>query len=291
MQFVKDFEGDMFEGVREKPLVFTDESKFSTTPDNGWVWKRRGVYSWSILSRKEKFPHISIMVWGAVAIGWKSKLLIFDGKVDADKYFESLSAGFFPEADAHFGAGQWVLVQDGAPCHTAASTIEKLGEKCIICPSWPANSPDLNPIEMIWGIIKNHLNWAKITNKQQAIDTIRKVWNEIPQETIDRLCRSFLGRVKMVVAVQGQTIQPLLSANKTTVPPDYLAHRPEMPPLPATWTAEEDELFVDIRIQHPKLSWDMLTKFFPGRTAANLRNRWNKLRVMALNKKWNRPTI
>jgi hypothetical protein len=49
------------------------------------------------------------------------------------------------------------LMQDGAPGHAAADTKQDLQERGIEVISWPPFSPDLNPIEWVWHIMKNYL--------------------------------------------------------------------------------------------------------------------------------------
>ena len=49
------------------------------------------------------------------------------------------------------------LMQDGAPGHSAAYTIEELESRGIRLIFWPAFSPDLNPIENVWNKMKNYL--------------------------------------------------------------------------------------------------------------------------------------
>ena len=50
-----------------------------------------------------------------------------------------------------------VFQHDGARCHTDASTLLWLESKNIRTFDWPPNSPDLSPIEQIWGITKRFI--------------------------------------------------------------------------------------------------------------------------------------
>ena len=72
------------------------------------------------------------------------------------------------------------LMEDGAPLYQSkyskswrqAHSMKKL--------VWPANSPDLSPIENLWKITKDllrHHNMLK--NKQEMIQLIRQVWDEV----------------------------------------------------------------------------------------------------------------
>ena len=82
-----------------------------------------------------------------------------------------------------------ILMQDGAPGHCAAETIEDLHQRGITILKWPPYSPDLNPIETLWNIMKN---W--IQHKYGHIDTISsytrlraiiiEAWEAIPDERI-----------------------------------------------------------------------------------------------------------
>ncbi|GFV89117.1 putative transposase like protein [Trichonephila clavipes] len=59
-------------------------------------------------------------------------------------------------------------MQDGVPCHTARSIKAFLAEQNIPLLDWPGNSPDMNPIENVWELMKRELAKDVITNKTQA---------------------------------------------------------------------------------------------------------------------------
>jgi transposase len=73
-QFVLDWKyGELFRDIKQLPLVFSDESRFCFCSDNKWRWQRRGEYLLCNMSQQDKFPHFSIMVWGAIGINFKSR--------------------------------------------------------------------------------------------------------------------------------------------------------------------------------------------------------------------------
>jgi hypothetical protein len=68
-------------------------------------------------------------------IGFKSWVLLFKKTVDLDTDAEALRlSGFLRMSNQTFGGRRWYLVQDGAICHTATSTLEALFEVWNIFP-------------------------------------------------------------------------------------------------------------------------------------------------------------
>jgi len=59
-------------------------------------------------------------------------------------------------------------MQDGAPCRTAKSVKQYLSSKKIKLLPWPGNSPDLNPIENQWEIVKRRISILKPTTRTQV---------------------------------------------------------------------------------------------------------------------------
>ncbi len=62
-----------------------------------------------------------------------------------------------PSADKLYGDADFIFQQDLAPAHTAKGTKSWFNDHGVTVLDWPANSPDLNPIENLWGIVKRKM--------------------------------------------------------------------------------------------------------------------------------------
>ncbi|XP_073520708.1 HERV-H LTR-associating protein 2 isoform X2 [Phyllobates terribilis] len=118
------------------------------------VWRKSGeAHNPSCLRSSVKFPQ-SVMVWGAMSSAGVGPLCFIKTKVSAPVYQEILEHFMLPSADKLFGDRNVILQQDLAPVHTAKSTNTWFTNNSITVLDWPANSPDLYPIENLWVLSK-----------------------------------------------------------------------------------------------------------------------------------------
>ena len=68
---------------------------------------------------------------------------------------------------------------------------------------WPSMSPDLNPIEHLWGILKRKLKVCKVSNICQLRDVVMEEWKSITVATCEALVNSIPRRVKAVLDNDG----------------------------------------------------------------------------------------
>jgi hypothetical protein len=132
------------------------------------------------------------MIFGVIGVDSKSKLSFIEGTVDVRKYIDNVEAlEFMQELDEKYGALNWIFQQDDTLCHTAQEAMDWIEENCDLICDWPANSRDLNSIELLWAILKDIV--AKQGSK--TVDELKQVlfqaWNLISQTTICGPCRSF----------------------------------------------------------------------------------------------------
>jgi transposase len=110
------------------------------------------------------------------------------------------------DPNARHGRGKWYLMQDGASSHMAQATTKFLSDLCLILPGWPPNSPDLNPIEIIWAIMKRRVKRTAPQTKEELINIIKIVWDELGQRILNKLVTSFEERLKLIARVRGRSI-------------------------------------------------------------------------------------
>jgi hypothetical protein len=148
------------------------------------------------------------MVWGAISGLGPGPLYFVKGTMNQYQYLNVLQNTFLPFlSENRIPVSSYTFMQDGAPCHTAKSVKKFLQTSNIQLLPWPASSPDLNPIENVWSLLKLRVYALKNPTVSALIENIKKVWFDNPEITkcIAQCIDSMPRRIESVIRAKGGT--------------------------------------------------------------------------------------
>lgn len=100
-----------------------------------------------------------------------------------------------------------ILVQNGAPGHSARDTLQELTEGEIICSRWPPFSPNLNSIETVWNWMKdwqNHYDDEQLGDQGLLRTAVKGAWDAVPTAYLQELLDSMPAHCQAVIDADGR---------------------------------------------------------------------------------------
>lgn len=174
-------------------VLFTDESKFEVFGSHRrmFVRRRRGERMKSqCVTPTVKHGGGSVMVWGCFAGDKVGDLVRINGTLKKEGYHRILINNAVPSGKRLIGRG-FVLQQDNDPKHSSklcrgyVNRKEKCGElKNMI---WPSQSPDLNPIELLWDELDREVRKLRSSNVEELWNNLQSCWTAISAQTLQNL--------------------------------------------------------------------------------------------------------
>jgi hypothetical protein len=192
-----------------KRVVWSDETKINRFGSDGrnWVWKKNGEkLSKRLVKGTRKFGGGSVMVWGCMmwdGVGYACKI---DGRMNGELYVQILDEELQKSIE-YYGKTQDDIIfqQDNDPKHTckkASTWFQDHGYEVML---WPAQSPDLNPIEHLWNHLKRRLSDYNTPPNGilELWDRIQEEWEKIGPEVCQNLIESMPRRIAAVIEAKG----------------------------------------------------------------------------------------
>lgn len=158
---------------------------------------------------------LKVKLWAGACARGKTQLYFYEGTLDGEAYRKLLAKALRDMKSLFQRGTQWIFQHDGASAHKDRLTndwLRKHVPKFITSGptgEWPPNSPDLNWIEDLWGILKERLknNQKPPTDATDLKRRLRKAWKAIPLDTLQKCASSMPGRLQEVIQSKGEALR------------------------------------------------------------------------------------
>lgn len=201
LQFAKKY---MSWGKEWDDVVFSDEKKFNLDGPDGYHYYWHDLRMSEEVRMSRNFGGGSVMIWAAFSSHGKSDIAWITSRMNAVKYEELLEEYLLNMAE-NILPENFIFQQDNAAIHVAASTKRWFSDKNIPLLDWPARSPDLNPIENLWGIIARRVyaNCRQFNSVQELKSAIKDAWDSITLNELQKLVHSMPNRIFETIKNKG----------------------------------------------------------------------------------------
>lgn len=185
-------------------VIFSDEKKFNLDGPDCVQFYWHDLRKEKEVRMSRNFGGGSLMVWGGFSFAGTLPIAWITTRMNAGDYVELLEIALVNHAEDLMDP-DFIFQQDNASIHTARQTKEFLQSRNIPVLDWPACSPDLNPIENLWGwlVRKVYYGGVQYDSVGSLKNAVRVAWTEIPKSLLEKLVQSMKDRLIDVIANAG----------------------------------------------------------------------------------------
>ncbi|GMF54463.1 unnamed protein product [Phytophthora fragariaefolia] len=187
-------------------VLFSDEASVELNGTTGKisVWRRANeAFNKKCTVPTFKSSRKTLMVWSSISHKGVGTMHFCESSVSGAYYRSMLSDEIPLTRELLQLPTPTRFVQDGAPAHRAKATSAYLKELKLESMGHPPQSPDLNPIENLWGIMKAELHKTPATDLDDLREKLAMIWYKIPVGIVQKLIYSMPARLEAVRKEKG----------------------------------------------------------------------------------------
>lgn len=192
-----------------KNVLWTDESKFEIFGSKKRTYVRRKPGERMMnqcVVPKVKHGGGSVMVWGCFGNNKVGDLFKINGILRKEQYNSILIHHAVPSGLRLIGQN-FIFQQDNDPKHTSKLCLNYLDQKSyqnvLKVMKWPAQSPDLNPIEKLWEELDRKVRIKCPTSESHMWELCQEAWNKIDSNILNKLINRMSGVCSEVIKKKG----------------------------------------------------------------------------------------
>ena len=146
-----------------------------------------------------------VRYWASISMDGTGPIYVLPHKttMKAALYQDILKNYLLP----HYKIGS-IFQQNNAPYHTTKEVLNFFRDHDVTVMDWPAQSPDLNPIEKVWHILNLAIDkhMSKIHSYERLEEVVREEWEIIDNKMVINCIESMPKRCAEVIKSHGGSI-------------------------------------------------------------------------------------
>ena len=143
------------------------------------------------------------MEWGYINRKSVGMFVKVNGRLDVKGYVGILENALIPSTHTLSMPRNWIFQQDNATCHTSRLVQQWFHNENVTVMEWPAQSPDLDPIENMWDHLKRFVHEKNPANMGELWTAINDVWKEFRHNCLVNLIDTMPRRCEEVIKAKG----------------------------------------------------------------------------------------
>jgi transposase len=191
-------------------VIFSDESPFTfrfKSKQRIWRYFEERYNSKAMTGTVKHDKKINI--WGCFSSNGVGPLHKVNGMMNSQQYIQNLKTNLIEKCQNLKGKtrSKWYFQQDNDSKHTSGVTRAFLDANRVSLLPWPAQSPDLNPIENLWSILDSKVKDRHPKDENDLFNILQTAWNELDPHILQNLIESMPNRCEEVIKLKGYPIK------------------------------------------------------------------------------------